>query len=389
MSSYYNEESNVTTLLTRGGYRNSEKSKSDIMNAVRHYRGLHPKFDKFCFNDGAQKDLIFLSGTIPVPYKGANYNIPISIWVLDTHPYHAPLVFVCPTHDMQIRVSRHVDHTGKVYLPYLHEWNHANSDLLGLIQICIITFGEQPPVFAKPATSQPQMTQMPYPPPPQQQQQTPYPPTANAGYPGYPQSSQPPPPYPGYQPPGYPPTPPTSNPGASNSGSAEDDSQVAHMSLVSAVEDKIRRMLREEYSSKQGEIQSLKKTQDDLNANKDKISNYIRIMKEETAALDTNIKRIQGHKSQLEATLSNMSDNEEIPVDDLVTVSCPLFRQLLNAYSEDAATDDYIYYLGEALRQGVIDTEAYLKNTRNASRKQFEHRLTMQKCRERAGLEAP
>ena len=49
-------------------------------------------------------------------------------------------------------------------------------------------------------------------------------------------------------------------------------------------------MLREEYSSKQGEIQSLKKTQDDLNANRDKISNYIRIMKEETAALDTNIK---------------------------------------------------------------------------------------------------
>ena len=49
-------------------------------------------------------------------------------------------------------------------------------------------------------------------------------------------------------------------------------------------------MLREEYSSKQGEIQSLKKTQDDLNANRDKISNYIRIMKEETAALDANIK---------------------------------------------------------------------------------------------------
>ena len=32
--------------------------------------------------------------------------------------------------------------------------------LQGLIQICIITFGEQPPVFAKPATSQPQMTQV-------------------------------------------------------------------------------------------------------------------------------------------------------------------------------------------------------------------------------------
>ena len=35
-------------------------------------------------------------------FRGAQYNIPISIWVLDTHPYHAPLVFVCPTHDMQV-----------------------------------------------------------------------------------------------------------------------------------------------------------------------------------------------------------------------------------------------------------------------------------------------
>ena len=54
-----------------------------------------------------------------------------------------------------------------------------------------------------------------------------------------------------------------------------------------------------------------------------------------------------------------MSDNEEIPVDDLVTVSCPLFRQLLNAYSEDAATDDYIYYLGEALRQASRHSHYY------------------------------
>ena len=59
-----------------------------------------------------------------------------------------------------------------------------------------------------------------------------------------------------------------------------------------------------------------------------------------------------------------MSDNEEIPVDDLVTVSCPLFRQLLNAYSEDAATDDYIYYLGEALRQASLFHLKFYRETR-------------------------
>ncbi len=82
-----------------------------------------------------------------------------------------------------------------------------------------------------------------------------------------------------------------------------------------------------------------------------------------------------------------MGENDEIPVDDLVLVGYPLFRQLLNAFSEDAATDDYIYYLGEALRQGVIDCDTFLKNARNSSRKQFFLRLTMQKCRAKAGLD--
>ena len=37
--------------------------------------------------------------------QGQNYNIPISLWLLDTHPYHAPLCFVKPTPDMQIKVK--------------------------------------------------------------------------------------------------------------------------------------------------------------------------------------------------------------------------------------------------------------------------------------------
>lgn len=48
---------------------------------------------------------------------------------MDTHPYNAPLAFVQPTSDMQIKVSMFVDHNGKIYLPYLHEWNPV-SDLV-------------------------------------------------------------------------------------------------------------------------------------------------------------------------------------------------------------------------------------------------------------------
>ncbi len=37
-------------------------------------------------------------------------------------------------------------------------------------------------------------------------------------------------------------------------------------------------------------------------------------------------------------------------VDSSVEVSYPLYRQLLDAHVEDAAIEDSIYYLGEALR---------------------------------------
>lgn len=62
------------------------------------------------------------------------------------------------------------------------------------------------------------------------------------------------------------------------------------------------------------------------------------------------------------------------------------FSRLLNAYAEEAATEDAIYYLGEALRSGVIDLESFLKHVRQLSRKQFMLRAIMQKCRQKAGL---
>lgn len=67
-------------------------------------------------------DLVNLGGTIPVRYKGAVYNIPICIWLMDTHPKNAPMCYVKPTSDMSIKVSMFVDQNGKVYLPYLHDW---------------------------------------------------------------------------------------------------------------------------------------------------------------------------------------------------------------------------------------------------------------------------
>ena len=58
---------------------------------------------------------------LPLPL-GSTYNIPIQILFLKSHPVNAPLVFVKPTNNMLIKPSKHVDNSGRVYMPYLSEW---------------------------------------------------------------------------------------------------------------------------------------------------------------------------------------------------------------------------------------------------------------------------
>ena len=62
-------------------------------------------------------------------FLGVEYNIPVCLWLLDTHPYNPPIVYVVPTNTMRIKQGRHVDSNGKVYLPYLHEWKHVRLRL--------------------------------------------------------------------------------------------------------------------------------------------------------------------------------------------------------------------------------------------------------------------
>ena len=57
---------------------------------------------------------------------GNNYNIPVCIWILDTHPYNPPMAYVRPTPVMQIKPNQYVDANGKVDLPYLRDWKHVS-----------------------------------------------------------------------------------------------------------------------------------------------------------------------------------------------------------------------------------------------------------------------
>ena len=64
-------ESQLSSFLSsvQPSYRHPDMTKRDVMALLHHYKGLTPKGEKFIFNDGRERELLHLIGTIPVPYK--------------------------------------------------------------------------------------------------------------------------------------------------------------------------------------------------------------------------------------------------------------------------------------------------------------------------------
>jgi len=413
-------ESYIGQILSK--YQYPDKAKTDVVAAIRQYKNLRVKLDSYVFNDGNRQELACLDGTIPVMYKGTYYHIPVCIWLLDSHPYNSPMCYVKPTSDMQIKASRHVDTNGRVYLPYLHNWQPDSSDLLGVIQVMIIVFGETPPVYSKPKL--PNATpynSTPYPTEPSSFMPMPnvgytypsYPPLPGAGSTPYPPAavttSNPyPPPYAGGYPaatgysgypsqnsatggvftatstatPPYPPT--TASQIQGNTGTITEEH--IHASLLSAVDDKLKKQLREVLAASQAEIEVLKKTEDDLNKGKIKLQEIIHKMQQEQKQMERNIVTMSYKEGEINELQQKLESQKDVSIDDAVIAPAPLYNQILNAFAEENATEDAVYYLGEALRKGVIDLDVFLKHVRSLSWKQFMLKALMQKCREKANL---
>uniref|UniRef100_A0A4W6EIP8 Tumor susceptibility 101a n=1 Tax=Lates calcarifer TaxID=8187 RepID=A0A4W6EIP8_LATCA len=353
-------------------YKYRDLTVREITNVISQYKDLKPVMDAYVFNDGSTRDLMSLTGTVPVSYRGNVYNIPVCLWLLDTYPYNPPICFVKPTSAMMIKTGKHIDANGKIYLPYLHEWKHPQSDLYGLIQVMIVVFGEEPPVFSRPTT------QAPY-----QAFQAAGPPNRE-GYQGY--QYQAGNSYPATAGPAhYPTQPPVSTVGQTRDGTIGEDTIRA--SLISAVSDKLRWRMKEEMDRAQAELDALKRTEEDLKKGHQKLEEMVSRLDQEVTEVDRNIELLKRKDDELSEALEKMENqSENNDIDDVIVPTAPLYKQILNLYAEENAIEDTIFYLGEALRRGVIDLEVFLKHVRLLSRKQFQLRALMQKARKTAGL---
>ncbi|XP_047452607.1 tumor susceptibility gene 101 protein [Mugil cephalus] len=122
----------------------------EIFATMAFFRALIPKMEKYVYNDGATKNLMSLSGTVPVIYNEKTYHIPICLWLEESYPQTAPMCYVKPTRDMVIIRGQYVSSGGEVTLPYLEDWKAGECDLLSLVQVMIGIFGECPPLAMRP-----------------------------------------------------------------------------------------------------------------------------------------------------------------------------------------------------------------------------------------------
>eukprot|EP00658_Telonema_sp_P-2_P037389 TRINITY_DN2689_c0_g1_i2.p1 TRINITY_DN2689_c0_g1~~TRINITY_DN2689_c0_g1_i2.p1 ORF type:complete len:179 (-),score=39.24 TRINITY_DN2689_c0_g1_i2:142-678(-) len=94
------------------------------LNAL--YPTLSASVSDYVGNDGMGQRIVMLSGTVPITYHAATYNIPIKMFVVNGYPRAPPVVYVDPTADMVIKPGhKHVGTDGMCYLPMLSVW-HQN-----------------------------------------------------------------------------------------------------------------------------------------------------------------------------------------------------------------------------------------------------------------------
>lgn len=146
-----------------GVYRDPARVTRDASALLQSKQGknLRVKVAPLVQNDGSSTPpILMMEGTIPMRYKNAEYNIPLEVCVTPPYPVRPPVLFVRPSpHTMALKENhRHVAHDGMVYMPYLHSWRPHNHNLIDLIRQLSTLFGQDPPVYAKPANQPPRAT---------------------------------------------------------------------------------------------------------------------------------------------------------------------------------------------------------------------------------------
>ncbi|KAK8293851.1 hypothetical protein V6Z11_D06G216900 [Gossypium hirsutum] len=317
--------------------------RQQLVSLISNYPSLEPKTATFTHNDGRSVNLLQADGTIPMPFQGVTYNIPIIIWLMESYPRYAPAVYVNPTRDMIIkRPHPHVSPSGPSPSPSPNP--SINSSMTS-------TYGQHPP-----------------PPGPRV--------AATAAAAGYPPS-----PYGRVQHPQHSQARPTSTDDA-----AEVYKRNAMNKLVEMVHGDIIGMRK----AREVEMEGMFSAQAVLRRREEEINKGLKEMQDEKEGLEQQLQVVLMNADVLdswirdnEGKIKNLGKkNNNVDVDEAIHCVDVLSKQVLDSTAADLAIEDVVYSLDKAVQDGVVPFDQYLRNVRLLSREQFFHRATACKVKE-------
>ncbi|XP_060901541.1 ubiquitin-conjugating enzyme E2 variant 3-like [Labrus mixtus] len=131
-------------------YRYPVESLSDVRSVRSLFPDLRLYVDFYCFPNKEKKRLLYLAGTLPVHFEGSVYNIPVCIWLHETHPLSRPRCYVCPSVTMVINPAcPSVDASGNISLDGLRNWTYGVSTLSLLVSEMKRAFQKDTPLYAR------------------------------------------------------------------------------------------------------------------------------------------------------------------------------------------------------------------------------------------------
>eukprot|EP01018_Ginkgo_biloba_P008146 Gb_20093 [translate_table: standard] len=359
--------------------------RQHLVSVIQEFPSLQVKTAMFTHNDGRTVNLLQAEGTIPMFYQEVMYNIPVTIWLLETYSRTPPCVYVTPTRDMIVkRGHRYVDGSGLVSVPYLQGWVFPSSNLVDMVRNLSHLFGQDPPLYTKQSAAQ-QPRQSPPPVHSVNQNHTggaivshthvPY------SSPGNPdrnsQVTNARPPNPRVNPPysRFPPSP-------QRPPYMDDPSVIFKKNAITRLVELLHNDMGELRKTREVEMDGLFNTQAVLRQREEQLGKGVREMHQEKEGLEQQLQSILTNTDILETWLQqNENKKSNFDIDDVFEPSDALSKQMLESTAADLAIEDIVYSLDKAVQEGTIPVDAYLKNVRALSRDQFFHRATSAKVR--------
>ncbi|KAF9589168.1 hypothetical protein IFM89_019484 [Coptis chinensis] len=355
--------------------------RQHLVSLTETHPSLQPKTATYNHNDGTTVNLLQVDGTIPMVYQSVTYNIPIIIWLMETYPRSSPCVYVAPTRDMIIkRPHPHVNPSGIVSIPYLHNWVYPSSNLVDMVRNLSHLFGREPPLYTRQSQSQSR--------PNENSLAT----TSSSGLEvgvsnlGNSRPTSIPPraysslssPYGGGGGGRFPASPQRQN--------TDDPNEVYRKNAINKLVDSLHGDITMLRKNREVEMEGLISAQMVLRQREEVLAKGLREMVGEKEGLEQQLQMVLMNTDILEGWLR---DNEgkmgmktgNVDTDEAFVPCDALSKQMLESTASDLAIEDAIYSLDKAAQEGSIPVDQYLKNIRSLSREQFFHRATAAKVR--------